>query len=155
MAVSMPPLYAVSALGPYLADDLKVSRTAVGVPVIVAFAVAAVVSLSAGRLVDVVGPRRGLLWLATVAHQVEGAGGLTEPPQTAQGQSEREPAGDDPQARPGGTDQMVPSHSDTVECDLVLVRPPRGPATAGRSGSRVPWSAPAAGWARPARPRRP
>ncbi|WP_326554386.1 MFS transporter [Micromonospora sp. NBC_01813] len=66
MAVSMLPLYAVSALGPYLADGLGVSRAAVGVPVTVAFAVAATVSLVAGRLVDSVGARRGLIWLAAV-----------------------------------------------------------------------------------------
>ncbi|MFY1694707.1 MFS transporter [Solwaraspora sp. WMMA2101] len=66
MAVSMLPLYAVSALGPYLAEDLGVSRAAVGVPVTVAFAVAATVSLVAGRLVDTVGARRGLLWLAAI-----------------------------------------------------------------------------------------
>ncbi|WBB98909.1 MULTISPECIES: MFS transporter [unclassified Solwaraspora] len=77
MAVSMLPLYAVSALGPYLAEDLGVSRAAVGVPVTVAFAVAAVVSLSAGRLVDAVGPRRGLLWLATVVAAALLAGSVT------------------------------------------------------------------------------
>ncbi|MFY1632782.1 MFS transporter [Solwaraspora sp. WMMB335] len=66
MAVSMLPLYAVSALGPELAQDLALSRAAVGALVTVVFGVAAVVSLSAGRLVDSAGARRSLLALAAI-----------------------------------------------------------------------------------------
>ncbi|MEU8264982.1 MFS transporter [Micromonospora sp. NPDC048999] len=64
MATSMTVLYATSALAPFVVADLGLSRAAVGGLVTVSFAVAAVVSLVAGRLVDLWGARPALLWLA-------------------------------------------------------------------------------------------
>ncbi len=66
MATSMVSLYAVSALAPFLVADLGLSRAEVGGLVTVTFAVAAAVSLVAGRLVDSRGARTGLLLLAGV-----------------------------------------------------------------------------------------
>ena len=66
MAASMAVLYAVSGLGPFLVAELGLSRTQLGGLVAVTFAVAAVTSLFAGHLVDLAGPRRGLLALFTV-----------------------------------------------------------------------------------------
>ncbi len=74
MASSMLSLYAVSALAPSLVDDLGLSRTRVGELVTATFAVAAVLSLVAGHLVDVTGARRGLAVLsATVTAALSGA----------------------------------------------------------------------------------
>jgi predicted MFS family arabinose efflux permease len=66
MAASMLGLYAVSALGPFLVQDMHLSRSAVGALVTTTFAVACIASLGAGRVVDVSGPRRGLLGLAAL-----------------------------------------------------------------------------------------
>ncbi len=66
MAASMLALYAVSALGPALVQDMQLPRSAVGALVTATFSVACVASLVAGRVVDVSGPRRGLLWLAAL-----------------------------------------------------------------------------------------
>lgn len=66
MATSGVVLYAISALAPFLVDELELSRAAVGGLVTISFAVAAVTSLVAGHLVDVVGARVGLAVLATV-----------------------------------------------------------------------------------------
>ncbi|MBO4161307.1 MFS transporter [Micromonospora antibiotica] len=63
MATSMTVLYATSALAPFLVADLGLSRTAVGGLVTVSFAVAAVVSLLAGHLIDLWGASRGLVAL--------------------------------------------------------------------------------------------
>ncbi|OJF09751.1 hypothetical protein BG844_35860 [Couchioplanes caeruleus subsp. caeruleus] len=64
MAASMLVLYATSALAPLFADDLRLDRAAVGLLITTTFAVAAAVSLVAGRVVDLAGPRRSLLVLA-------------------------------------------------------------------------------------------
>ena len=66
MAASMLALYAVSALGPALADDLQLPRSALGALVTATFSEACVASLVVGGVVDVSGPRRGLLWLAAL-----------------------------------------------------------------------------------------
>lgn len=66
MAAAMLTLYAVSALGPALAHDLQLPRSAVGALVTVTFSVACLASLVAGGIVDASGPRRGLLWLAAL-----------------------------------------------------------------------------------------
>ncbi len=66
MAAAMLALYAVSALGPALAHDMQLPRSAVGALVTATFSVACVASLVAGGVVDVSGPRRGLLWLAAL-----------------------------------------------------------------------------------------
>jgi len=55
MALPMLVLYAVGALGPQLVTDLSVSRTELGVLPATGFAVAAVLSLWSGRIVDRVG----------------------------------------------------------------------------------------------------
>jgi predicted MFS family arabinose efflux permease len=57
MTLSMFVLYAVGALGPQLVTDLGVSRTALGVLPATGFAVAAVLSLWSGRIVDRLGTR--------------------------------------------------------------------------------------------------
>jgi predicted MFS family arabinose efflux permease len=64
MAVSMLSLYAVSALAPFLVADLGLTRAAIGSMVTATFAVAAAVSLVAGRLVDMMGVRFGLVVLS-------------------------------------------------------------------------------------------
>jgi predicted MFS family arabinose efflux permease len=66
MAASMLALYAVSALSPALAQEMQLPPSAVGALVTATFSVACVASLMAGRVVDVSGPRRGLLWLAAL-----------------------------------------------------------------------------------------
>jgi predicted MFS family arabinose efflux permease len=66
MAASMLALYAVSALGPALTQEMQLPRSAVGALVTATFSVACVASLVAGGVVDVSGPRRGLLWLAAL-----------------------------------------------------------------------------------------
>ncbi|MGH3885739.1 MAG: MFS transporter [Pseudonocardiaceae bacterium] len=66
MAASMLALYAISALGPALVQDMQLPRSAVGVLVTATFSVACVASLVVGRVVDISGPRRGLLWLAAL-----------------------------------------------------------------------------------------
>jgi predicted MFS family arabinose efflux permease len=66
MAASMLTLYAVSALGPALVQDLQLPRSAVGALVTATFSVACVASLVAGRVVDFSGPRLGLSWLAAL-----------------------------------------------------------------------------------------
>jgi predicted MFS family arabinose efflux permease len=63
MGASMAALYALSALAPFLVADLGLSRVAVGGLVTVSFAVAAVMSVFAGHLVDMWGARRGLVVL--------------------------------------------------------------------------------------------
>lgn len=70
MAVGILPMNAVSILAPYLVADLGLPRVAVGGMVTASFAVAAVVSLVAGRLVDELGARRGLMLLASVVAAV-------------------------------------------------------------------------------------
>ncbi|MGH3782529.1 MAG: MFS transporter, partial [Pseudonocardiaceae bacterium] len=57
MALPMLVLYAIGALGPQLITDLGVDRTELGALPAAAFAVAAVLSLWAGRIVDRVGTR--------------------------------------------------------------------------------------------------
>jgi predicted MFS family arabinose efflux permease len=66
MGASMAVLYALSALAPFLVADLGLSRAAVGGLVTVSFAVAAVMSMVAGHLVDLWGARRGLVVLCGV-----------------------------------------------------------------------------------------
>jgi MFS family permease len=60
MAAGAMPLYAISALGPVLVDQLSVSRTAVGALTAAVFGAAAVSSVFLGRLADRRGARRTL-----------------------------------------------------------------------------------------------
>lgn len=64
MATSMIPLFAVSALAPFLVADLDLTRAQIGGLVTACFAVAAVLSLAVGHVVDVIGARAGFLALA-------------------------------------------------------------------------------------------
>ncbi|MGA9693998.1 MAG: MFS transporter, partial [Pseudonocardiaceae bacterium] len=57
MALPMLVLYAIGALGPQLVTDLGVDRTELGALPAGAFAVAAVLSLWSGRIVDRMGTR--------------------------------------------------------------------------------------------------
>ncbi|MEV6596780.1 MFS transporter [Actinoplanes sp. NPDC051346] len=66
MTASMLVLYALSALAPLFTADLGLDRAAVGLLVTATFAVAAAVSLIAGRIVDQSGPRRSLLALGVI-----------------------------------------------------------------------------------------
>lgn len=67
-AMAAPALatYAVSSLGPVLAHDMHLTRSAVGALVTASFSVACAASLVAGQIVDASGSRRGLLWLAAL-----------------------------------------------------------------------------------------
>lgn len=67
MALPMLVLYAVGALGPQLVADLGVDRTELGVLPATAFAVAAVLSLWSGRMVDRLGTRGAAAALFLVA----------------------------------------------------------------------------------------
>jgi predicted MFS family arabinose efflux permease len=58
MALPMLVLYAVGALAPQLVTDLGVSRTELGILPAIGFAVAAVLSLWSGRIVDKLGTHR-------------------------------------------------------------------------------------------------
>ena len=64
MATSTLPLYGVSALGPILVEDLGLSRPQLGSLVAVTIGAAALLSMAAGRLIDRIGARGGLLGLA-------------------------------------------------------------------------------------------
>jgi predicted MFS family arabinose efflux permease len=66
MATSTLPLYGVSALGPVLIEDLDLSRPQLGSLVAATISAAALLSMPAGRLIDRIGARRGLVGL-TVA----------------------------------------------------------------------------------------
>jgi predicted MFS family arabinose efflux permease len=63
MATSTLPLYGVSALGPVLVEDLDLSRQQLGWLVAVTISAAALLSMAAGRLIDRIGARRGLIGL--------------------------------------------------------------------------------------------
>jgi predicted MFS family arabinose efflux permease len=63
MATSTLPLYGVSALGPVLAEDLRLSRPQYGSLVAVTVGAAALLSVAAGGLIDRIGARRGLAGL--------------------------------------------------------------------------------------------
>jgi predicted MFS family arabinose efflux permease len=75
MATSTLPLYGVSALGPVLREDLGLSTPQHGSLVAVTIGAAALLSMSAGRLIDRVGARWGLIGLcaAVVATLVAGS----------------------------------------------------------------------------------
>src|SRR3954468_5415405 len=64
MATSTLPLYGVSALGPVLVEELDLSRPQLGSLVAVTICAAALLSMAAGRLIDWIGARGGLLGLA-------------------------------------------------------------------------------------------
>ena len=66
MAASTLPLYGVSALGPVLVEELDLSRLQLGSLVAVTIGAAASLSMAAGRLIDRIGARGGLLGLAAV-----------------------------------------------------------------------------------------
>jgi predicted MFS family arabinose efflux permease len=66
MATSTLPLYGVSALGPILVKELDLSRFQLGSLIAVTICAAASLSMTAGRLIDRIGARGGLLGLATV-----------------------------------------------------------------------------------------
>ncbi|MGE8358263.1 MAG: hypothetical protein ACN6N0_17915, partial [Microvirgula sp.] len=63
MALPMLLLYAVSALGPLLVRDLAIAPASLGYLTLSAFAVAAVLSLRAGVLLDRLGSRSALCLL--------------------------------------------------------------------------------------------
>ena len=63
MALSMLVLYAIGSLGPFIIDDLHISKSQLGLLTAVAFGTATVVSLYAGHLTDVIGGRRALVAL--------------------------------------------------------------------------------------------
>ena len=67
MATSTLPLYSISALGPVLVEDMGLSRLRLGSLVAVTISAAALLSMAAGRLIDLIGARRGLLGLAGAA----------------------------------------------------------------------------------------
>ncbi|MEU7474578.1 MFS transporter [Lentzea sp. NPDC042327] len=67
MAVSMLQLFVLGALGPVLVTDLGVAQWQLGALVAVGFAVAALLSLPAGALVDRVGARRALAGVFVVS----------------------------------------------------------------------------------------
>ncbi|TXS51890.1 MFS transporter [Streptomyces sp. t39] len=68
MGLSMFVLYAIGALGPFLVDDLGLSGPRLGLLTAVTFGTAALLSLYAGHVADLVGGRRALaLLLALVA----------------------------------------------------------------------------------------
>jgi len=64
MATSTLPLYGVSALGPILVEDLDLSRPQLGSLAAATICAAAVLSMAAGRLIDRIGARNGLIGLA-------------------------------------------------------------------------------------------
>jgi predicted MFS family arabinose efflux permease len=61
MAVAILPLISIGVLAPLLIDDLKISRTDLGLLVSVASGVSALLSPVAGRIVDRIGDRSALL----------------------------------------------------------------------------------------------
>src|SRR5438105_11767320 len=63
MAFSMLLLFVVGALGPLLVRDLALSRSELGAMVTAAFAVATILSLVSGQVVDRVGGRASLICL--------------------------------------------------------------------------------------------
>ncbi|WP_154697604.1 MFS transporter [Lentzea guizhouensis] len=67
MAVSMLQLFVLGALGPVLVTELGVTEWQLGALVAAGFAVAALLSLPAGSLVDRVGPQRSLVGLFVVS----------------------------------------------------------------------------------------
>ncbi|MFD3717867.1 MFS transporter [Streptomyces sp. NPDC058674] len=67
MAFSMLQLFLLGALGPRLVAELDVSPTVLGLTATVGFGTAAVLSPSAGRMVDRIGPRRSLVLLLAVS----------------------------------------------------------------------------------------
>ncbi|GAA3155520.1 hypothetical protein GCM10010521_49260 [Streptomyces rameus] len=66
MGLSMLVLYAIGSLGPYIVDDLGISRSGVGFLPAVAFGTATVMSLYAGHLTDLLGGRRVFIALLAV-----------------------------------------------------------------------------------------
>ncbi|WP_229758893.1 MFS transporter [Peterkaempfera bronchialis] len=58
MGLSMFVLYAIGTLGPFIIDDLGISRYQLGLLTAVAFGTATVLSLYAGHLTDLIGGRR-------------------------------------------------------------------------------------------------
>jgi predicted MFS family arabinose efflux permease len=78
MATSTLPLYGVSALGPLLVADLHLSRQELGWLATVTISAAAVLSMAAGRLVDQIGARRGLIGLAVAVVVTLVAASLTD-----------------------------------------------------------------------------
>lgn len=67
MGLAAYPIFALSALAPFIVVDLGISRTALGGISTTMFTTAILVSLGAGRLVDRFGPRSVLALLYTVA----------------------------------------------------------------------------------------
>ncbi|MFD9972206.1 MFS transporter [Streptomyces sp. NPDC059017] len=67
MAFSMLQLFLLGALGPRLVGELGISATLLGLTTTIGFGTAAVLSPVGGRIVDWIGPRRGLVVLLLVA----------------------------------------------------------------------------------------
>ncbi|TLQ48710.1 MFS transporter [Streptomyces marianii] len=67
MAFSMLQLFLLGALGPRLVGELGISATLLGLTTTIGFGTAAVLSPVSGRIVDWIGPRRGLVALLLVA----------------------------------------------------------------------------------------
>ncbi|QES51310.1 MFS transporter [Streptomyces venezuelae] len=67
MAFSMLQLFLLGALGPRLMDELDLSPVLLGLTTTIGFGTAALLSPSAGRVVDRIGPRRSLVLLLLVA----------------------------------------------------------------------------------------
>ncbi|MCZ7462226.1 MFS transporter [Streptomyces sp. WMMC940] len=67
MAFSMLQLFLLGALGPRLVGELGISATLLGLTTTIGFGTAAVLSPVSGRIVDWIGPRRGLVVLLLVA----------------------------------------------------------------------------------------
>lgn len=67
MAVGMLPIFAFGALGPFITESIDMSRTGFGGLLTALYVAAALASPAVGRLVDVIGPRRLLFGLVTIA----------------------------------------------------------------------------------------
>ncbi|MFF3325549.1 MFS transporter [Streptomyces sp. NPDC002889] len=67
MAFSMLQLFLLGALGPRLVGELNISPTVLGLTTTIGFGTAAVLSPAGGRIVDRIGPRRGLVVLLLVS----------------------------------------------------------------------------------------
>lgn len=63
MGLSMFVLYAIGALGPFIIDDLGISRSQLGLLTAVTFGSATVLSLYAGQIADLMGGRRAFVLL--------------------------------------------------------------------------------------------
>ncbi|MFG3304956.1 MFS transporter [Streptomyces wuyuanensis] len=67
MAFSMLQLFLLGALGPRLVGELGISATLLGLTTTIGFGTAALLSPVSGRIVDWIGPRRGLVVLLLVS----------------------------------------------------------------------------------------